>query len=139
MDDKCILWTGLTAYNGYGKAYVGMGKYVGAHRHAWITAHGTIPDGMCVCHHCDVRACINVNHLYLGTPKDNARDRDERGRANTVRGSSHALAKLTERDVLEIRARADARETYASIAVRFGVTRENIGSVVNRKTWKHVE
>lgn len=55
------------------------GARILAHRFVWGRIHGPIPDGLWVLHRCDVGACINVEHLYLGTPKQNVQDRQERG------------------------------------------------------------
>lgn len=49
-------------------------RIMGVHRIAWIIHHGEIPKGMWVCHHCDNPKCININHLFLGSPQDNTDD-----------------------------------------------------------------
>jgi hypothetical protein len=75
----CILWAKSRSSKGYGAAYY-EGRQIGAHRLAWILAHGPIPPGMNVCHRCDNPPCVNVDHLFLGTPGDNNRDTVAKGR-----------------------------------------------------------
>ena len=88
----CIEWTGCILRNGYGQLEIKGKKWL-AHRWAWTQAHGPIPEGLCVCHTCDVRHCINPEHLFLGTHADNAHDRDAKGRyKNHYEGRSHCTS-----------------------------------------------
>ena len=75
----CWLWAGATTKAGYGQFGVGS-KVIYAHRLALELAGQVIPDGMCVCHRCDTPACVNPEHLFVGSHADNARDRDIKGR-----------------------------------------------------------
>ena len=84
-DGACIIWTGPLNTAGYGLFDVGkIGRRsikMLAHRQAWVFAFGAIPDRLCVLHRCDVRACVNPEHLWLGTMSDNMKDALAKGRA----------------------------------------------------------
>lgn len=75
----CWLWTGTANERGYGRVYSGGRMWV-AHRLSWTQANGPIPSGMFVCHKCDTPACVNPDHLFLGSPRDNVLDMVAKGR-----------------------------------------------------------
>ena len=77
----CWLWTASKNSLGYGR-FKFQGKTGGAHRYSYLLVNGPIPDGLCVCHKCDVRACVNPKHLWLGTISDNAKDMVSKNRHN---------------------------------------------------------
>ncbi len=136
--NTCWLWTGSLNGDGYG-TFSFYGPIIAVHRVVWMLLKSEIPQGMNVLHTCDVRNCVNPNHLYLGTQKDNRRDADVRGRTNLPKGASHPRAKLTDEQVLEIRRlyKPWYFTTY-DLAKKFGVGRTAIISIVDGKSWKHL-
>lgn len=84
---KCWVWTASTDGCGYGTIGLGPGKKIGkSNRVAWELQFGPIPEGACVLHHCDNPTCVRGSHLFLGTQKDNAADRERKGRGNQPTG-----------------------------------------------------
>jgi hypothetical protein len=130
----CHLWVGLKDRHGYGTLKYN-GKMVRAHRLAWMATRGEIPEGMHVLHKCDVRLCINPDHLFLGTNADNMRDRDQKGRHWSPAGEAHYAAKLTEDVVRAIRASA---ENGVIVGRRYGISHKYVSDIRLGKKWKHV-
>lgn len=75
----CWRWRGGISGDGYGSCLIG-GKRLGAHRASYLIAHGDVPMGLCVCHHCDNPKCVRPDHLFIGTYKDNMQDAVNKGR-----------------------------------------------------------
>jgi len=139
--DGCWLWTGATGGSGYGQQRRD-GVIVAAHRFAWELANGSIPDGLCCCHRCDVRLCVRLDHLFLGTQVDNMQDASKKGRLvlpDPRRGERNNHAKLTEASVREIRRMlANGVRNKTWIGARFGVTRKAVHCIAAGLTWRHV-
>ncbi len=134
----CWLWTAGRHELGYGKFWLN-GRTIGAHRVAYEIVHGPIPDGMFVCHACDVPACVRPSHLFLGSQADNIADKHTKGRHHDQRGeSNNGRVKLTDDLVRDIRASASRGERGAWIARRVGVSPATVCDVVKRRTWRHI-
>jgi hypothetical protein len=101
--DACWPWTGTDGGDGYGVIVQGRKGNIRAHRLMWLIAHGPIPNGLFVCHHCDNPSCVNLNHLFLGTVSDNAQDMVRKRRNKPMLGELHGCSKLTNEQVISIR------------------------------------
>jgi hypothetical protein len=130
----CWLWLNSVDKNGYGWASV-KHRTKKAHRLAWEGRHGSIPDGMCVCHKCDNPGCVNVDHMWLGTNVENTKDRSRKGRSHRANGESQWMSRLTEAAVVDIRS---SPETGRALARRYGVTFQTISDIRRGTRWKHL-
>lgn len=137
--DDCWIWQGSIKPNGYGVMWNGVSN-IYVHRLSWELHFGPIPDNLLVCHTCDVRACVNPTHLWLGTDEDNLRDMREKGREGHggAIGETNASARLTEAQVIEIRSLYTQGMTQVEIGKRFGSPQAHISAIVRRKIWKHI-
>lgn len=134
--DDCWPWTGDTDSNGYGRLSV-EGLRVRAHRYAWERANGPIPEGMFVLHRCDNPPCCNERHLFLGTIKDNNRDRLSKGRNGNYAcpGEANGRAKITTADASRIREMHAAGIKTTPIARQFGIDPSTVRRIVSGKSW----
>ena len=119
-DAECWLWAG-NRVRGYGQLAVRHNEPVYAHRLSWVIAHGPILHNHLVIHRCDVPACVNPNHLFLGSQLDNLRDASQKGRFHTPR-----TGKLTLADRMDV---FFSVEPSRVLAQRYGMTQRGIAKV----------
>ena len=140
-DDECWLWPAAKTRGGYGR-FCSKRHVHYTHRLSWELTHGPIPNGLFVCHHCDVRNCVNPSHLFIGTVTDNTRDMIAKGRANHTknpRGTANGASKLDPNAVRTIRSLCASGVSQYVAAARFGVTQRAVWELVHRRSWAHVE
>jgi len=130
----CWEWLGYRSPGGYGMIQVRRLTHspVGAHR---MSAYAL----KYILHTCDNPPCVNPDHLFLGTPKDNVHDMIKKGRATNVATQNFGrIAKVTEDQVREIRKRRKSGESAKNLCCSYGLSRSNINRIINRDIWKHV-
>ena len=123
-DSACWNWKSQIDDNGYGRFQIN-GKSKHAHRISYLIFKGEIPEGLCVCHTCDNRKCVNPNHLFLGTKKDNSIDMAKKGRATN--------SKLSKVQVQVIKEACDNGLVKNQIAKYFKIRPSNVWSISKGK------
>jgi hypothetical protein len=145
---NCVVWVGPVGPTGYGIIRFRQ-KNMRVHRVAYEATSGPIPTGMCVCHTCDNRACVNPDHLFLGTHAENMRDMARKKRANNAaavqasklsrpRGTEHHASILDEETVSTMRDMRRAGLTLKAVASTFGIDFRTVYSATVGETWSHV-
>lgn len=130
LENGCWQWRAHTDKDGYG-ILPGTNKNTRSHRLSYEIHIGEIPEGLIVCHHCDNPGCVNPNHLFVGTPKDNANDALQKGRHYI--GEKNGRSKLTAENIKQI---LSSTMSGQQLANKFGVTRSTINNVRKGVTWK---
>lgn len=139
--DSCWLWQGCVNTTGYGMANWAGRKNIVAHRLVWTLLKGEIPAGLEACHTCDTPRCCNPDHIFLASHAENMADCKAKGRQS--RGERSKRNKLTEAQVLEIRANPPRlgrglREIDV-FAAKYGVNKGTIYCAMTGRTWSHIK
>ena len=133
--DECWIYDGYLLPNGYGHVeFQGEKHYT--HRLMYEFAKGPIPYGMLVCHTCDTPSCMNPDHLFLGTYKDNMQDCISKGRM--AKGSRNGRSKLNEDQVIEIKSLLKKGNSHREIAQEFGVAKTTVSHINTGYRWRHL-
>ncbi len=136
--DGCWLWIASRNEDGYGQSYAISRKSVKAHRVSWMIANGPIAGRLQVLHKCDVRACVNPSHLFLGDTFDNMRDMYSKNRHMRPKGESNVKAKLKASDIPNIRASREAGCSAEYLAKIYNVSTSAIYRAAKGSNWSHV-
>jgi len=131
--NKCWWWSAAKDGCNYGR--LGNKK---AHRVSYEMHFGKIPKGIYVCHSCDNPSCVNPEHLFLGTQKQNMLDMVRKGRQNKAKGSKHGNAKLTEEIVNKIRNDYKIIRSTRKLAKIYNISRSSIKFIVQYVSWRHI-
>lgn len=114
------------------------GKHAMIHRLMYELYNGPILNGLFVLHKCDNPSCCNPDHLFLGDHIDNAKDMMKKGRGNPPRGEKCVFAKLTNKEVEEIRFLRQKGVNYKVIAKQYNISDTHVHRIARKDNWKHI-
>lgn len=130
-DSGCWNWNLSLSVDGYGRCFFN-GVNVRAHRLSYELRYGEFPRHLVVCHKCDNPKCVNPDHLFLGTVKDNMADKKLKGRAKGInKGSKNGMAKISEEDIKEIHYLLEIGLRQKDIGYIYGLTQSHISRLKN--------
>lgn len=144
-ESGCIEWQGYKMPFGYGQIMLENQKVTTTHRAAWILEYGEIPNGLMVRHKCDNPPCVNINHLELGTAKDNSDDAIKRNRV--AREFKLPRTVISDEQVIEIRNKYKVFTTpgirgrqsnKSQLAEEYGISEGYIKEIIGKRERKHV-
>jgi len=132
-ESGCWIWIGSLNLGGYGKTGLGKGFGISAHRASYEEKFGKIPNGLMALHSCDVKCCVNPDHIFLGTQQDNMDDKVSKNRQ--ANGEKHGMSKLKEEEAKEIKY---SKEETNILASRFNCSKVTIRQIRQGLFWKHI-
>ena len=141
--ETCWNWIAHKVGKGYGHFH-SKGKEILAHRYSYELHKGKIAENLFVLHSCDNPSCVNPDHLWLGTKKDNRTDCESKGRAklfgskDAKKGEENNKTKLKESDVILIRSLKKEGKSFDELAQKFSIKKVTVRQIIHRKTWKHI-
>lgn len=139
-NDKCWSWNGSLGKFGYGKFRTlinNIGIEIKAHRASYFYYHKIFPFNLCVLHKCDNPICVNPDHLFLGTRKDNNLDKVKKNRQ--AKGERTNKNKLKEKDIIDIKNMIRNGMSHREIAKIKNVGKTIIGDIHHNRIWKHIQ
>ena len=134
-ENGCWEWNKSKSKSGYAKIWY-RGSTMRGNRVSYLAFIGDIPEGILVCHHCDNRSCINPDHLFLGTHKDNCHDSIQKCRH--AHGEKSSKSKLKSEHITEIRKLYSSGISQEKISKKYNVNQSCISSIILKKTWNHI-
>ena len=139
-ENNCWEWISKKDEDGYGRFWLHE-KMQGAHRISYTLKYGQISKGLWILHKCNNTSCVNPNHLYAGTIKDNVRDSINSGTLFLLRvkGENRPNAKLKESEIRDIRNMLKNGEPQKDVILKYGLDSSHISAIKNRRIWKSIE
>lgn len=137
-DSECWNWVGSVKH-GYGNLHNDK-RNIGSHKLSYILHRGKVPEGKEVCHRCNNRACVNPNHLYVGTHKQNMQQvtADKRWLRMDHRGEKNNSAKIKATDVPIIRKLYSmGKYKKKQLAHLYNISISQIGRIINKRAWNY--
>lgn len=131
----------VTSHKPYSTGYVMVirdGRRIAAHKYVKELVGQKIPDELHGLHSCDVRPCINPDHVFAGTNLENIQDKMDKGRHRVARGEDCGASRLEEEDVHEIRYLHSIGYSQKFLADGYGLKHPTVSNIISRKRWRHI-